>query len=212
MEIYDEARGQLPKALYEIKMLDPALGMTHCGSAEAYLDALSVFARSITKRAEEIGRAAAAADYEAYTLAVHSLKSTSRAVGAVTVSDLARELEQAGKVRDEETIQRETPRLLSLYQSLEMPLAALFTRKPEDGSRTALSEEAFKDALAAVRESAARYDYDGLLTVVEMLEQSEIPDAYATICRRLREAADDCDWDAISDILRETENEREQDG
>jgi len=56
---------------------------------------------------------------------VHSIKSSARTVGAIAVSDLARALEDAAKKNDREQIEKDTPRLLSMYEALEVPLKSL---------------------------------------------------------------------------------------
>ena len=113
-----DAGAVLPEKLTGLSSLDTNLGMLLCGDAEDYLDAISVFADSITSKAEKIESAFNAEDIEGYTILVHSLKSSARTIGATELSDLAKKLENAGKNKDMEMIRRETPRLLSEYREL----------------------------------------------------------------------------------------------
>ena len=53
---------------------------------------------------------------------MHSLKSTSRIVGAKSLSDLAFQLEMAGKEANNSLIAEKTPGLLEMYRSLQEPL------------------------------------------------------------------------------------------
>ena len=56
---------------------------------------------------------------------VHSLKSTSRAIGAKQLSELALTLEQAGRTGNIDLIKEKTPELLEIYRSLGESLAEL---------------------------------------------------------------------------------------
>ncbi len=112
----------LPEHLMKLPGFDTGLGLYLCGDTEDYLDALSVFGASISSKSEKINDALSAGDIETYRTLVHSLKSSARTVGAVAVSDLARELEDAARQNDLEKIRKETPHLLSMYKALEEPL------------------------------------------------------------------------------------------
>ena len=65
--------------------------------AELYREVLSDYRDSIHEKADVIERAATDKDLEMYTIEVHSLKSTSKSIGALELSKLAAELEEDGK-------------------------------------------------------------------------------------------------------------------
>ncbi len=109
----------LPPKLAELSQLDTELGLYLCGDVEDYLHALSVFKGSIQAKAEKLESAFLSEDLASYTNLVHSLKSASRTIGATELSELARQLETAGKGKDLDLIRKETPHLLSLYKELE---------------------------------------------------------------------------------------------
>ena len=113
-----DAGAVLPERLAGLSLLDTNLGMLLCGDAEDYLDALAVFSESVPLKADKIENALSEGDIEGYTILVHSLKSSARTIGATDLSDLAKKLEIAGRNGDTDTIQKETPRLLSEYRQL----------------------------------------------------------------------------------------------
>jgi putative two-component system response regulator len=115
----------LPDKLLELEHIDTDLGLFMCGEIEDYLDALAIFADSISLKSEKIENALNSEDIENYTALVHSLKSSARTIGASGVSELARALELAGKNEDLDTIRSETPKLLNIYRALEEPLKNL---------------------------------------------------------------------------------------
>ena len=58
-------------------------------------------------------------DYENYTIKVHALKSSARVIGASNLSDMAKDLEAAGKAGDIEKIKNDTAGLLKAYIELD---------------------------------------------------------------------------------------------
>ena len=196
----------LPAELLSIPQLDVRQGLRFCGDAEDYLAALKVYFDSISARAEELRRLMKQADWEKYTILVHSLKSTSRSVGAVGLSDLARALEQAGNGRDTETLYRDTPRLLDEYLSLKGLLEAVFRKKDSESNALPLiPDEELNEAVTSLKELASAYDYASICMVMEMLEQYQLPDEKRAFYEKLRIAVDGCDWEKINAALTEAE-------
>ena len=122
----DDALKQLPPAIFGIKELDPAAGIGYCGDAEDYLNALGVYRASIDQKAEDIDHALQSNDMDKYLIMVHSLKSTSRAIGAPDIYELALALERAAKDSDTGLLVKYTPELLKRYRSLKEQLDELF--------------------------------------------------------------------------------------
>ena len=59
-----------------------------------------------------------AANWADYAVKVHALKSTSLTIGATELSELAKQLEQAGKAEDTGYIQTNHPLLLKMYDQV----------------------------------------------------------------------------------------------
>ena len=118
----EEELQRLPKEIFKIPQLVPKRGLEYCGDAEDYMAALEIYEASIDKKVSEIEKILDRGDLEAYVNLVHSLKSTSRAIGAESVAEIAFLLEQAGKNGDRDMIEQKTPELLALYKSLKEPL------------------------------------------------------------------------------------------
>ncbi|MBQ9376186.1 MAG: response regulator [Schwartzia sp.] len=133
-KVEEAAEVELPAWLSELPMLHTDQGIMYCGGEGEYLDALALFAASIESRANEIERLYREEDYENYTIKVHTLKSVAKAVGAMEISELAAELEAAGKAGDIATIGAGTDALLSIYRGLAASLARL-GEDPETAKR-----------------------------------------------------------------------------
>ncbi len=115
----DDELGKLPRSIFDHPQLDPAKGIEYCGDADDYLFALETYAISIDTKAIQIEDDLKNGNYDSYTLNVHSLKSTSGAIGATGLSEKAKELEQAAKAGDIDTLKRDTPVLLGEYRQLK---------------------------------------------------------------------------------------------
>ena len=122
----EDELSKLPASVFEIKELDPRAGIEYCGDAEDYMNALKVYFSSVTKKAEEIEQTLKNGDLEKYTIMIHSLKSTSRAVGALDISELSLALENGGKKSNIELINKYTPELLQRYRALKTRLETVF--------------------------------------------------------------------------------------
>ena len=124
-ETIKETDDLLPGWLRKVPTLHTEMGLLFCGGPQEYLDALSFFAASIPARTDELERLFLKADYENYTIKVHSLKSIAKALGATKLSALAAEMEAAGKAGDIESIRTGTGTLLAVYRGFAAPLARL---------------------------------------------------------------------------------------
>ena len=107
----------LPDWLRSQDGLNLRSALEHCGTAKDYLDALSAFLNCIAEKANEIEQLLKNEDWKTYTLRVHSLKSTSRLIGADELSDLAAGLETAGDQADIAQITSGTPVFLEKYRA-----------------------------------------------------------------------------------------------
>ena len=117
----------------------PETGLTYCsGDAELYLSILREYALSAPDRRESLQAALAAEDWQRYGLLAHSLKSTSRTIGADALAGMAAVLEKAAKEGDADRIRLDHDAVLDLYRltadaAEETSGAVMSAPVPEDG-------------------------------------------------------------------------------
>ncbi|MBR1628141.1 MAG: response regulator [Lachnospiraceae bacterium] len=121
----EEELSLLPESAFQIPLVDPRTGIEYCGDAEEYIFAVEIYEQSIEEKASVIETALAEEDVETFTLNVHSLKSTSMAIGANPIFAQAKALEEAGKSMNLELMHRDTPLLLQDYRGLKQSLVAV---------------------------------------------------------------------------------------
>lgn len=98
----------------------PLLDIDKCisyigGNEEAYGEILSIFARESEEKIELIKTLFEQGDLKNYKIEVHALKSSSLNIGAVELSELAKELEAAGKEGNLDGAEEKHNELLRLY-------------------------------------------------------------------------------------------------
>ncbi len=121
----DVSNNALPEFLTGIKELDLDAGLDYCGDGESLLEALQMYQSSAEKKSAEIENNWASRDIQNVTIKVHGLKSSSRAIGAVELGELAERLEKAGKDGDTDTLEKGLGELLERYRQLASDLEPL---------------------------------------------------------------------------------------
>ena len=100
----------------EIK-LDHEKALAYCGGSEDFLKEIFSMYVAEDKR-DELKNAYASRDWEKYRALVHNVKSTSRTIGAMELGDMAQELENAVKARDEGLIHSRHQAVMDYYSAV----------------------------------------------------------------------------------------------
>lgn len=124
--VEQEASAAQSISLDKFDFLDTNLALSYySGDVEFYLDIVKTFAE--TDNVPKIQECYLNEDWGHYQLMLHSLKSSSRSIGAVDLSSMAWELESAAKRRDVEFIRANHERAVLTYQELLARLGRLFS-------------------------------------------------------------------------------------
>ena len=96
--------------------IDPAVGLGYCQEDEdLYRSLLEEYAGSADEKAQSLRKYYDEGDWDHYAILVHSVKSSSRMIGAAALSDMAAGQEKAADSRELVTLERNHPRILELY-------------------------------------------------------------------------------------------------
>ena len=96
--------------------IDPAVGLGYCQEDEGlYRSLLEEYAGSADEKAQSLRKYYDEGDWDHYAILVHSVKSSSRMIGAAALSDMAAGQEKAADSRELVTLERNHPRILELY-------------------------------------------------------------------------------------------------
>ena len=107
-----------------IPEIDTKAGLGYCNSMKLYMDVLSILHDSLEGRLGELDMYAENADYENYTIRMHSLKGSLKTIGAAGLGEQAQGLEDAGKRDDAVYIKSNHAPFLTACRSLGAKLSS----------------------------------------------------------------------------------------
>ncbi len=196
-----DEKSKLPDWLRNVTGINAEEGISHCGGVDAYLDALTVFAQSVTSGAKEIAEFYRIGDIKNYTVKVHALKSSARVIGAAELSEKAKRLEYAGNAGYVNEIKKFTDGLLELYISFADKLAPLIKVEEEDEDKPPIDDDALAEAYETMKEVAQTFDYDSMQFVIQSLEEYKLPPEEAKRFSEIKTAASKPDWEKVQSLL-----------
>ena len=111
--------------------IDPDTGLFYCQADEKlYRTVLTEYCREYPGKTEEMNRTFGKRAWKDYSIYAHSLKSSSRTLGAKELSDMAARLEAAANAGDEETIRQEHEPVMARYEATVRAIR-YFVQPPE---------------------------------------------------------------------------------
>ena len=120
-----------PKATQTL--VDTAVGLQYStGSEELYREFLSIFVETQAERMPQLSEYYEKEDWTNYTIAVHSVKSTSLSIGGVLLSEQAKALEMAGKENRIAFIREQHAELIRLNEETVKACEKLLTSVPTE--------------------------------------------------------------------------------
>lgn len=202
--VYEDA-SKLPSDmewLEELDDIDVASGIKNCGGATGYIFSVQLFLDTIEDNAKVIENAYAEEDIKLYTIKVHALKSSSKIMGANNLSELAREMEDAGNRGDIAFISSHHNELLAMYRSFKQKLSRMNSHESaDDTSKESISSEDLKNAYEALKETAEQMDYDSAELILSQLDKYDLPSADNETFAEISKALKAFDWDKVDELL-----------
>ena len=192
-----EDDGALPEWLNDMEEIDTGSGIANCGTKASFLSVLEVFHKTAKHKADEIESLYEENDIENYTIKVHALKSSARIIGASKLSDMAKDLEMAGKAGDTDAINAGTSGLLAAYRALDEKLSAL----DDDGAqKKEMSEEMRLEAFQTISEIAKSMDYAMMENILHDLSEYALSSVDKDRIKKIEDALMQLDWEAIEAV------------
>lgn len=116
----------------ELIILDEKIGVQYCADmVEMYLEFLPVYLENSAETMVALEQALEDEDVENYRTKVHSLKSTSLQIGAVSLSELAKASEMACKEGDFESARKAHPSIVALHERVVTAIHERLERESE---------------------------------------------------------------------------------
>lgn len=156
---------------------------------------------SIDKRAEIITGALEKSDIKGYTIEVHSLKSTSKQIGADALAELAARLEKAGNELDIDLILAKTSDLIAHYLRYKDILAPLFPELNVKAAAPVTDHSVVSMLLDSMTEALETMDTLAMDEVLEKMSEYSFTPAQTQCFEKLLSSAEACDIDMCSAVV-----------
>ncbi len=174
------------------------------GSEKLYLTVLEEYYNSITEKSQSIKKHYLDKNWKKYTVEVHSLKSTSRQIGAEHIGEIAAELEQAGHEKNLTLIKEKTDCMLSEYLSFKDVLAPMFERY--EVSAYECDDNTLYQLLSDMSEILDTLDVLEIDDMFNKINQNGFADGQQVYFDKLHELYENADIDGCHHILTEWQN------
>ena len=202
-------------------MFDPDKGLMYTGgNVDAYREILEMYAKKGPEKRTYIDKLFEKKDWKNYIIEVHALKSTSLSIGAVKLSELAKELELAGKAGSYNTIEKKNSMLSDLYgEVIDIVNDYLGESEPADNEAeeeiavlTEISAEKLSEYIGRAKKACEDFDGDAMTAFAdETAEYSYKGKALKEYFGRAAELAEDFEYDSAAEEIARLEAETEAD-
>ena len=206
----------------ELFGLDIEAALKNCGGKEVFKTAVSDFYDAIEEKSNLIEEYAKNSDWKNYTILVHALKSSARLIGAGELSELAKQLEEAGNAAQKESvvelaetttlspsiskIHEQTLKLLVDYRAYLLKLSVLVGKTPQNaGEQTKkelISSEKLAEAFCALKEVVSVFDFDSADVIVSELDGYAIPSEEQERVEKIKKAVRTVDASVVLALLK----------
>ncbi len=193
---------QKPEKEIVISDLDTKSAIRLLGSETVFWNVLKEYYRVINKKSKLIQELIQQEDWKRYTIEVHALKSSSRQIGAISLSEKAAALEKAGKAGDTELILSGTDEMLEQYRGYLTVLEPFFEeeQKPKEGKAT-ISTDMLYELFADMREALDNLDFDSMEQLTDKMGNYQYEGWQEELFGQLKNAVDEIDMDTCAEII-----------
>ncbi|MDE7287926.1 MAG: response regulator [Oscillospiraceae bacterium] len=170
-----ENSGQIDEFL--IPGVDVKAGLELCGgNPDAYIAVMKTFTETAEESILRIENYAQNRNYKDYTTEVHGLKSSSLAIGAKELSEMARQLEAAGRSEDYKQIMYDTPTLIARYTEIVEHIRPFVeTEKQNETGKPPVDTEVLKARLGEVLAAIDNIDSPEAIKNLDELMEFSFP-------------------------------------
>ena len=186
---------------FSIPGLDTAGAIAGLGGKELYMTVLNEYFKSISSKAETIKKHYDSGDIKNYTIEVHSLKSTSRQIGAMELGELAYSLEMAGKSGDMELINAKTAEVLEMYTAMKDILRPYVTVE-ENTELKEVSKDEILVLFDSLSEALSSFDAIEIDELISKLSEYDFKsDSHKENLEQIKSASEIMDFDTIESVI-----------
>ena len=196
-----------------IEGIDIEAAITNSGSQENLKEMLCQFYLSIDENSSLIETYFNDIEIKLsdFRIKVHSLKSTARLIGALELSQKAKDLEVAADNKDINYIKQYTPNLLSSYRSYKNYIKAFAPNiKENNDNKISIEKNKFLELLSSLENFINDYDLDNLEKIQKELINYELPLDFSPICDKISKCIYNVDFEGLFSLLADIKEFKER--
>lgn len=183
--------------------LDVETAMKFFVNEDLFWKTLKVYYRSIQKKAQAIRNMVEQKDWTGYTIEVHALKSSSKQIGAISLSEKAAAMEKAGNARDSAAIREGTEEMLTEYLGYLSVLEPFCDEEEEDETnKKEISQGALESCFTKMSAAVEELDMDRMEAVIHEMNQYHYADVQHDLFEQLKDAVEEVDVDRCEQIMK----------
>ncbi len=184
--------------------LDVETGIKYCGDMAFYQEILEIAVDTAPDKLKTIRESLANEDYKNFTIVVHSVKSNAANIGAMELSEAARELEMAGKREDISYILENTDKMLELYENTMNKISRILNIQKEDenfANKGDISEEELNSYIENIESSMDELNSNAAMELLGELLSCNISNEAQDVLRDAIKKLDNSDIEGARNEL-----------
>jgi len=185
----------------KIAGLNTKSALSLLGSEKLFWTVLKDYYLAIDKKIVKIQELMQSGRWRDYTIEVHSLKSTSKQIGADLVATLAAELERAGNEENISVINNKTDEMLMHYFKYKEILKPYFPDCSKVENDSYPDPEKLQEMLNKMLASVNDFDILEIDDAIDELSQYKYPDEQQIYLDEIKSAVEDSSLDKCKDII-----------
>ena len=172
---------------------------------EIYLNILKTYYGDLQAKLQRIDQAKREGNIKNFVIDVHGLKSASASIGAMELSELAKELEMAGKNEELDFIESHYDTFFRKANEVEENLKEFFAEETVDGeekmSTDFLQHTLDQEWIKAMVDACDDMDSQRISKLMEALKGKHFNEADSKKIQQMKEYANQYDYDEIIAVL-----------
>lgn len=175
-----------------------------------YLKVLKITYDYGEKQLEELENMEKNRKYEDYTIKIHSMKSTALNMGAVKISEMAKEQEMAGREGNYSYIDQHMEPFLIEYRALLQKIEevlkhyGMIEEVREEGTEEILEEEMILRILKNICQCLDDFDFSKVFDILEEVKRYGLPEEYQEVFEQIAAWMDELAVDKIKELIEKT--------
>ncbi len=184
----------------DFKNIDVNVGLSFTnGDAAMYKSIVEEYAQSIDAKKTLLDNLAETGDVARFTIEVHSLKSLSKTIGAIKLSEVCLNFERLGHKRDTDTIKNTIDRLDDEIDSVKKDLEPLIKGVKSTKVKHPFNKEKVRELLRELYYAADDFDYDNSVKLMFEIDGFTLSERLEKECYELNNMIENLDYGGVKE-------------